>query len=204
MPWRSVRFQIFLRLSLSLSPSAVVLAEAGRRFTAVRARAPDDPSGAAANTGVVSGHRRYAVKITRVLSDRDPWARHSGLTQRDRPSTCARGRLACQTAAVPPHRDIAAFEDRAAGYEQGWRGRLHHDIADRTAALALSASAAPRRVLDIGCGTGYLLRLLARQWPQASELAGIDPAPSMIEAAEGSARDERMQFSIGAAERLHL
>jgi len=115
-----------------------------------------------------------------------------------------RGRLACQTAAVPPHRDIAAFEDRAAGYEQGWRGRLHHDIADRTAALALSASAAPRRVLDIGCGTGYLLRLLARQWPQASELAGIDPAPSMIEAAEGSARDECMQFSIGAAERLHL
>jgi len=113
-----------------------------------------------------------------------------------------RGRLACQTAAVPPHRDIAAFEDRAAGYEQGWRGRLHHDIADRTAALALSASAAPRRVLDIGCGTGYLLRLLARQWPQASELAGIDPAPSMIEAAEDSARDERMQFSVGAAERL--
>jgi len=55
-------------------------------------------------------------------------------------------------------------------------------------------------VLDIGCGTGYLLRLLARQWPQ--ELAGIDPAPSMIEAAAGPARDERLRFSIGAAEGL--
>jgi len=53
-----------------------------------------------------------------------------------------------------------------------------------------------------GCGTGYLLRLLARQWPQASELAGIDLAPSMIEATAGSARDECLRFSIGAAERL--
>jgi SAM-dependent methyltransferase len=114
----------------------------------------------------------------------------------------ARGRLAWQTAAVTPHRDVAAFEERAVGYEEGWRGRLHHDIADRTAVLALSASTAPRRVLDIGCGTGYLLRLLARQWPDASELAGIDPAPSMIETAAGLPRDERLRFSIGAAERL--
>ena len=81
-------------------------------------------------------------------------------------------------------------------FEANWR------FADRTAALALSASTAPRRVLDIGCGTGYLLRLLAWQWPQASELAGIDPAPSMIEGAAGSARDERLRFCISAAERL--
>ena len=78
---------------------------------------------------------------------------------------------------------MPAFEDRAAGYEEGWRGRLHHDIADRTALAAASVVGAPERVLDLGCGTGYLLRLLARQWPQATELAGIDPAPAMIEAA---------------------
>jgi ubiquinone/menaquinone biosynthesis C-methylase UbiE len=112
------------------------------------------------------------------------------------------GRLACQNAAVPPYRDVAAFDERAARYEQGWRGRLHHEIADRTAGLALSASAAPRRVLDVGCGTGYLLRVLARQYPQASELAGIDPAPSMIKAAAESAGDQRLRFSAGTAERL--
>lgn len=62
----------------------------------------------------------------------------------------AGGRVKCQTAAVPAHRDIAAFEDRALRYEEGWRGRMHHDIADRTAVLAARVGPAPRRVLDIG------------------------------------------------------
>lgn len=108
----------------------------------------------------------------------------------------------CQTAGMPPHRDVAAFDERARGYEQGWRGRMHHDIADRAADLALSVHASPRRVLDVGCGTGYLLRLLASRCPDASELAGIDAAPSMIEAAEDAAGDRRLRFTVGTAERL--
>jgi ubiquinone/menaquinone biosynthesis C-methylase UbiE len=103
---------------------------------------------------------------------------------------------------VPPRRDVAAFEQRAARYEKGWLGRLHRQIAEQTAVLARSVTTAPGRVLDVGCGTGYLLRELAGQWPQASELTGIDPAPSMIEAATASARDPRLGFRVGAAERL--
>jgi ubiquinone/menaquinone biosynthesis C-methylase UbiE len=103
---------------------------------------------------------------------------------------------------VPPHRDVAAFDERAPGYEQGWRGRLHHDIADRAAELALSVHASPQRVLDVGCGPGYLLRLLAARCPQATELAGLDPAPSMIEAAQRAADDRRLTFTAGVAERL--
>ncbi|HWF27957.1 MAG TPA: hypothetical protein VG327_06195 [Mycobacterium sp.] len=37
---------------------------------------------------------------------------------------------------MPPHRDVAAYDERAVHYNQGWRGRLHHTIGDRTAALA--------------------------------------------------------------------
>lgn len=103
---------------------------------------------------------------------------------------------------MPPDRDVAAFDKRASGYEQGWRGRLHHDIADRMAALAASAHAAPRRILDIGCGTGYLLRLLAGRFPPPAELAGIDPAPAMISAAQQAAGDRRLRFTVGAAEAL--
>ena len=103
---------------------------------------------------------------------------------------------------MPPHRDVAAFDERASGYEQGWRGSLHHDIAGRTAELAVMVHAAPRRVLDVGCGTGYLLRLLAGRCPQATELAGIDAAPSMIAAAGRGVDDRRLRFTVGAAERL--
>jgi ubiquinone/menaquinone biosynthesis C-methylase UbiE len=79
---------------------------------------------------------------------------------------------------------------------------MHHDIAGRAAELAVSADAAPRRVLDVGCGTGYLLRLLAARYPQAAELAGIDAAPSMIETAHRAADDPRLRFTVGTAERL--
>jgi ubiquinone/menaquinone biosynthesis C-methylase UbiE len=103
---------------------------------------------------------------------------------------------------MPHDRDVAAFDERAPGYESGWLGKLHHDIADRTAELALSCCPAPRRILDVGCGTGYLLRQLAARVPAAAELAGIDAAPVMIETARAAARDDRLRFSAGVAERL--
>jgi ubiquinone/menaquinone biosynthesis C-methylase UbiE len=103
---------------------------------------------------------------------------------------------------MAPDRDIAAFNQRAPSYEDGWLGRLHHEIANRAADLALACSPAPRRILDVGCGTGYLLREFAVRAPEAVELAGIDPAPSMIETARATAKDDRLQFSTGVAERL--
>jgi ubiquinone/menaquinone biosynthesis C-methylase UbiE len=103
---------------------------------------------------------------------------------------------------VARDRDVAAFAERAQHYDEGRLGQLHHHIADRTADLALACVPAPRRILDVGCGTGYLLGRLAARAPQAEVLAGIDAAPAMTEAARGAAADGRLRFVVGVAEQL--
>jgi ubiquinone/menaquinone biosynthesis C-methylase UbiE len=103
---------------------------------------------------------------------------------------------------MPHDRDIQAFDERAASYESGRHGQLHKEISDRVVELAISRVPVPRRVLDVGCGTGYVLRQLAARLPQASEFLGVDPASKMIEVARSASSDERLNFMRGTAERL--
>lgn len=74
---------------------------------------------------------------------------------------------------------------------------LQRATVARTAELVVSLRDAPERVLDVGCGTGDLLRLLAERFPAATELAGVDPAPELIRIAEAQADDERLWFASG-------
>jgi ubiquinone/menaquinone biosynthesis C-methylase UbiE len=100
-------------------------------------------------------------------------------------------------------RDREAFDERSAGYETGWRGDLHHRIADRTVDIAMASGPPPLHILDVGCGTGYLLRQLAERCPEAVGLVGIDPAPGMIAEAKVAATENvRLGFSTGVAEHL--
>lgn len=103
---------------------------------------------------------------------------------------------------MPYDRDVQAFDERAATYESGRHGQLHKEIADRVVKLALSRVPAPRNVLDVGCGTGYVLRQLAARLPKASAFLGVDAAQRMIEAARSASSDDRLQFLHGTAEQL--
>jgi ubiquinone/menaquinone biosynthesis C-methylase UbiE len=104
---------------------------------------------------------------------------------------------------VARDRDVDAFDRRASGYESGLIGKLHEDIVNRTIRIAVTIAPDAQRVLDVGCGTGYLLRQIARQLPGAVDLAGIDAAPRMVEVARATLpADPRLRFSTGFAERL--
>lgn len=65
--------------------------------------------------------------------------------------------------------------------------------------FAAIADAAPRRILDAGCGTGHALGLLTERWPEA-EIVPADFAPAMLEAAGGAgvcADIEALPFAPG-------
>ena len=61
--------------------------------------------------------------------------------------------------------------------------------------LARVAAAEPRRVVDLGCGTGAMTALLSRRWPRA-DVEGIDSSPEMIERARALGT-ERLGFRLG-------
>lgn len=61
------------------------------------------------------------------------------------------------------------------------RGRPFHDL------LARVGADAPRRVVDVGCGSGELTAVLAQRWPEAV-VEGFDSSPEMIAAADPSGR----------------
>lgn len=60
-----------------------------------------------------------------------------------------------------------------------------------------------KRILDIGCGTGYLTFKLAELFPQA-EVIGIDLAPGMIEVAKEKSNFGNVHFLISDAEELNF
>ncbi|GBQ51955.1 dethiobiotin synthase [Komagataeibacter sucrofermentans] len=75
---------------------------------------------------------------------------------------------------------IAARFDTAQHYEQAARMQriAATELARRIAANA--APHAPRRILEIGCGTGFLTRELRRLFPQA-HITATDIAPGMLQ-----------------------
>jgi trans-aconitate 2-methyltransferase len=67
------------------------------------------------------------------------------------------------------------------------RGRPFVDL------LARVSADAPRRVVDLGCGTGNLTLLLTQRWPQA-HVVGVDSSREMVAKARGTGRAE---FVVG-------
>ena len=63
----------------------------------------------------------------------------------------------------------------------------------------------PRRVVDVGSGTGNLSRAVAERWPSC-EVVGVDPSTAFVAAARDRAADlgGRVRFEAGRADDLPL
>ncbi len=82
----------------------------------------------------------------------------------------------------PESEDIQSFERRSGTYENSFLQNLFFDRTHRLALNAIPAETRPESILDVGCGTGRLLRKAATRWPSA-RLIGVDPAEGMVKEA---------------------
>ncbi len=89
------------------------------------------------------------------------------------------------------------FSASAADYER--HAVMQKEMADRLFSL-LPETFKPAKVIDLGCGTGYLTAKLAEEFPRA-RVEGIDLAPGMIEEAKKRARPN-LSFRVGDGEEV--
>lgn len=78
--------------------------------------------------------------------------------------------------------DVQKFNRRSMTYEDSreqwfFFDRVHNAVLD-----LVESQAHPESILDVGCGTGRLLRKARERWPDA-RLIGVDPAEGMVERA---------------------
>ena len=89
----------------------------------------------------------------------------------------------------------------AEGYErsriQRYIVRVHDAMLDALAGRVDS----PRRILDLGCGTGRLLRKIGERWP-SSQLIGVDPNGDMVSVARRLTPSA--SFHVGTAESIPI
>jgi ubiquinone/menaquinone biosynthesis C-methylase UbiE len=91
------------------------------------------------------------------------------------------------------------FEEWSETYEDSPMQRLIFDRVHRAVLARVPEGLRPSSILDIGCGTGRLLRKAGARWPEAA-LFGVDLSEGMI--AQARARTPGATFTVGAAETL--
>jgi len=98
--------------------------------------------------------------------------------------------------------DVKRFDRWAATYDQSVLQRLyflpvHSKMLDLL--VREGSKDAPSCIIDVGCGTGRLLRDASARWPEA-QLLGVDPAEKMV--AEATRLNPNAIFRLASAESL--
>lgn len=99
--------------------------------------------------------------------------------------------------------DVERFNRMAEGYDRHWLQRVVFEPVQRTVMqLAAESVSRPSAILDVGCGTGRLLRLAEERYPSA-RLFGVDAATKMVKQAEAALpKGSVIRLQQGVAEHL--
>jgi ubiquinone/menaquinone biosynthesis C-methylase UbiE len=98
-------------------------------------------------------------------------------------------------------RDLQRFNRWSRTYEESYLQRIFFDRVHRSLLTLVAHRSEPKALLDVGCGTGRLLRAVGVRWPAAA-LYGVDPAEGMIRVARRSTPEAT--FQVGYAESIPL
>lgn len=98
--------------------------------------------------------------------------------------------------------DVERFDRWAATYDRHWMQRFLFTPVQRIVLeLASDQVPKPTAILDVGCGTGRLLRAAHELFPSA-RLDGVDAAEGMIREARAGASGIAVDFKVATAEEL--
>jgi ubiquinone/menaquinone biosynthesis C-methylase UbiE len=97
--------------------------------------------------------------------------------------------------------DVKKFNIWSGTYEDSWLQYLYFDRIHKGVLNLVDGVSAPVDLLDVGCGTGRLLRKIRERWPYA-QLIGIDPAEGMVKKARQMMPDST--FMVSSAESIPL
>jgi ubiquinone/menaquinone biosynthesis C-methylase UbiE len=98
--------------------------------------------------------------------------------------------------------DVDRFNRWATTYDRHWMQRIIFNPIQRTVLqMAEEQVRHPAAILDVGCGTGKLLKSARGRFPEA-RLVGVDAAKEMLKYAQSSTPDGTIEFRHATAEDL--
>ncbi|HKC19056.1 MAG TPA: methyltransferase domain-containing protein [Candidatus Dormibacteraeota bacterium] len=100
------------------------------------------------------------------------------------------------------HNDVDRFSKWAPTYDRHRLQKIVFEPVQQTLLdMAVHERPSAVAILDIGCGTGRLLRAAEERFPEA-RLQGVDAAEGMVEAAQSAATGSGINFHHATAEQL--